>query len=873
MELPEREAGGEMPRTMLPPCPTPLLGRERELTAIERLLSAGARLLTLTGPPGIGKSRLALEAAVRSAGAFPLGAALVDLVPIGEPARVMLAVAQALGIRDAPDRLPLDRMAEALGDGPFLLVLDNFEHLLDASPHVGELLTRCPALVVIATSRIPLHLAWEQEVPVPPLPLPDPATPVRSDALAACPSVALFLARARAVAPDFELTAANARTIAEICVRLDGLPLAIELAAPRVKLLPPQALLERLEHRLDFLRRVGRDLPERHWTLRAAIGWSYALLRPHEQGLLRRLAVFVGGFTLEAAESVCWSADQPCEAMEALDALVDASLVSRDPTGEDPRYRMLETVREFAAEQLAATGELARTRRHHAAFFLAMAEHAAARMHGPEEPTWLGRLDRDHDNLRAVLAWTLSEGEGRAVLRLAVALWWFWYVRGHLREGRAWLEAALAAATGAQDDLRAKGLYALGVLAWRQADLDAAADLGEQSLRIARAIGDRWNTAMALFLLEMVWRTRGDYVRATAFMEESLHLFREVNDGWGVATALLGLGTIMRMRGEHARAAGYYDEALRLFIGLQDRSGVAASLYSLGLVAREQGDIGHAAELAEAALGTARMLDDLSRVAFAVHLQGLVARDRGDYARAAAALQESLAVFDRIGDVWGVAYSLGSLGILARLQGDLARAEALLRDSLSLRNRHGDRWGIAESLEGLGVTAVAQGQSARAARFLGAAEALRESLGTPLRPTDRTPHERAIASARAALGKRRFEEAWASGRRTPVDALVEEACRTEPEGVEPKSPSRADRIRPGSRGAGPLSAREMEVARLIAQGKTNREIASSLYVTPGTVASHVQHILSKLGFNSRTQIAAWASAPREGSPSSEPTTR
>jgi predicted ATPase len=434
-----RPAADEMPRAMLPPAPTPLLGRERELAAIAQRLNAGVRLITLTGPPGIGKSRLALEVAERAARMLDRGAVWVDLAPTGEPGRVMAVVAQALSIGETPDRQPPDRVADALKDQPFLLILDNFEHLLDASPRVGELLARCPALVVIATSRIPLHLAWEHEFPVPALALPDPARPA-VDVLSSCPSVALFLERARAVAPDFELTDANARTVAEICVRLDGLPLAIELAAPRVKLLPPQGLLERLEHRLDFLRRVGRDLPARHQTLRAAIGWSYTLLRPHEQGLLRRLAVFVGGFSLVAAESVCWSADQPGEAIEALDALVDASLVFRDPAADEPRYRMLETIREFAAEQLAAAGEPARTQRHHAAFFLAMAEHAAVRMHGPEEDTWLRRLDRDHDNFRAVLRWMLAEGQARAALRLAVALWWFWYVRGHVREGRGWLE-------------------------------------------------------------------------------------------------------------------------------------------------------------------------------------------------------------------------------------------------------------------------------------------------------------------------------------------------------------------------------------------------------------------------------------------------
>lgn len=514
---------------------------------------------------------------------------------------------------------------------------------------------------------------------------------------------------------------------------------------------------------------------------------------------------------------------------------------------------MLETIRTFGLEQLAASGELPRTQRHHAAYFLALAEHIAGRLHGDEQSRGLQRLEREHDNIHAALSWLLREGEPRAGLRLAVALWWFWYVRGALTDGRMWLEAALARATDIDPGLRAQAHHALGVLAWRQGDFRRAADLGAEALRIAREAGLRWEAATALFLLEMIGRSQGDFEQAESLLGESLSLFREVNDTWGVASALLNLGTATLARGDYQRAVRLHEESLDLFRRLNDQSGVAAALYSLGLGMREQGQIGRAAALAEEALGVFRLSGDASRIAFALHLGGLVARDRGDYAGAATAHQESLALFRQTGDTWGVAYSLGSLGTLARMQGDHSRAVQLYQESLALRNKHGDRWGIAECFEGLATTAAAERQAEWAARLFGASEALRETLGTKLRLSDEADHDRAVATARSALGKRRFETAWAAGRAVPPGRMVDELL----EAGAPIAPARSAGT---ARGAGPLSAREMEVARLVAQGMTNQQIASNLYVSPGTVATHVQHILAKLGFQSRAQIAAWAAS-------------
>ncbi|MGH7519539.1 MAG: tetratricopeptide repeat protein [Gemmatimonadales bacterium] len=796
------------PPENLPAPFTRLIGRRKEITAVrDRLRRDDVRMLTLTGPAGVGKTRLALEVARGLLDDFPDGVVFVDIALIRDPERVVFEIAQALKVRDSPDWRPLATLQEYLRDRALLLILDNFEQVLPAAPDVAGLLAACPRLKVLATSRAALRLSAEHEFPVPPLAHPDPDRLPPSDALAAYPAVALFVDRARSARPEFALTPQNARAVAEICQRLDGLPLALELAAARIKVLPPQGILGHLQRRLELLTNGPIDLPARQRTLSGAIGWSYDLLSPGEQSLFRHLAVFAGGCSIEAADAVC-NAARPHHILDGLAPLVDKSLLRQEirPDSE-PRFAMLETIREYAQERLAASGESDVAQRRHAGYFMALAERAEREFQGPEQSTWLARLEADHENLRAALTWCLGEdGEREIELRLAASLVPFWEIRGYWNEGRRWLEAVLHDTSGASSAAKVKVLNGAGMLAFQQSDFARAAALAEESLSLGRALGDKWGTVCALNILGFYACATGDYDRAAALGSESLTICRELADPLGIADAQHILGLVARDRGDDAQAAALLEESLRLSRALNARWRVAINLIDLGLVMRE----------------------------------------RGQLARAAALIEEGLQQFRALGHRHGTATAQSHLATVAWHRRQYDRAAALFGDSLILRRGLGEVRGIAVCLVGLAAVACATRQQDKAARLFGAAEGLRESIGVSLPHFIRGDYDRLVAMTRRDLADA-FHTRWAEGRTLTVDEAGDYALANMP-AIEP----------PASRARMPLTRREQQVAMLVAQGQTNREIAATLEITEKTAENHVQHILNKLGFRSRAQVAAWA---------------
>src|SRR5215212_5239081 len=529
----------------LPPQLTPFIGREALVAEIcGRLEQPGVRLLTLTGPGGAGKTRLALHVAAELVEAYADGVWFVPLAPVASATLVAATIAGALGIRETATDSIEATLRTYLRPRRLLLVLDNFEHVVDASPLVADLLANCPDIQVLATSRAPLHISGEHELPVPSLELPSLARPLCLDDALASEAVRLFVDRARAVQSHFELTEENAETVVAICRRLDGLPLAIELAASRVRLLPPKAILVRLDSRLTLLTGGGRDRPERQQTLRGAIAWSHDLLDRSQQILFRRLAVFAGGWTLDAADAVVgFGTDPPIPVFEGLDALHDSSLIRLQESSDGdaaahPRFAMLQTIHEFATEQLVASGELAQVQENHAAWFLDLAIEAEPHLSGPSAVSWLDRLESEHDNLRAALDWLRSQGEGERAATLAAALWRAWWLRGNVAEGRDQLEAALAVDGSTTSAARAAALDGAGLLAETQGDYDRAEALHREALTLSRERGDTTGVARALGNLGVVAFDRGDDDQATTFLEESLALAREIGDQLLIATAL-----------------------------------------------------------------------------------------------------------------------------------------------------------------------------------------------------------------------------------------------------------------------------------------------------------------------------------------------
>jgi predicted ATPase len=717
----------------------------------------------------------------------------------------------------------LESLKESLQDKQMLLMLDNFEQVVAAAPLVAELLAACPRLKCLVTSRVVLHLRSEHEFPVPPLELPDPRRLPAVDTLSQYAAVALFIQRALAVKPDFRVNNTNAPAVAEICVRLDGLPLAIELAAARIKLLPPQAMLARLGRRLELLRGGARDVPDRHQTLRQAIAWSYNLLETGEQALFRRLAVFAMGCTLEAAEAVCQAVDDPAagpgQSLDVLDgvaSLVDKSLLRQaEQASGEPRFRMLETIREYGLECLTMSIEEPAVRRAHADYYLALVEEAEAALTGPDQATWLERLEAEHDNLRAALRWAEEGEEAEIGLRLAGALCQFWLMHGHLREGQERLARLLGLAGASPRTVaRTKALMRAGHLAHNLGDFTAARALFEESLALWRELGDQQGIATSLNDLGWVVLCQGDYAVARSLSQEGLALWRELGDQQGIATSLHNLGRVAHCQGDYAMACALHQESLALRQELEDKRGIAFSLTHLGWamhkqgdyrgatalleealalfqevrvkqlfaiasailaeVAHDQGEDGRAAVLIEQSVTLFRELGAKQEVALALSIFGTIAHAQGDNGRALALLEESLALQREIGIKWGMATTLNHLGMVVHARGDDGRATVLYAESLALCRELGDKHGLAECLEGLAGVAVAQQHLERAARLLGVAAALREAIGAPLSPRERVWYDRDMSTVRAGLGEAAFAAAWATGKAIPLEHVI--AC-------------------------------------------------------------------------------------------------
>jgi predicted ATPase/class 3 adenylate cyclase len=631
----------------LPTRLTTFLGREREIAEVSRAL-ADARLLTLTGPGGTGKTRLSLEVAVRTMSRFPDGVWFVELSPISEPELVLPTIAQTLGLPDRGGRTPLERLVDHIGDKRVLLVLDNFEQVVSAATDIGDLLSRSPNVTALVSSRSVLHVYGEQEYPVPPLGLPDPRhLPDDLGALRQYEAVALFIERARAIKPDFAITNENAAAVAEICVRLDGLPLAIELAAARIRILPPHQMLSRLESRLSLLSGslAVRDVPARQQTLRGAIEWSHDMLDEADRALFAGLSVFVGGARLEAVERVCGD-EVDGEVLDALASLVDKSLLRQAEGIEgEARFTMLETIREFAIEQATERGRWEDLRRRHAEFFCEVAETAAGPIMGSAKRSWLDRLEQEHDNLRAALSWATDSGRADIALRMSAALWRFWQMRGHLAEGVERVSAALALpGAGELPALRANALNAAAGLTYWQADTDRSREWYEEEIATRRALGDRAGLAEALYGLSFTWSfaaggADSDERRSETIVSEALEIFRELDDRAGIARCLWALANIAWITRSNQRAMSFASEALPIFREMDDRFMVGWTVYTMALY-------------------------DLNQEPF-------------DLDRAEARLAESLRIFAEADDVSGYALVLDALALLAQRRGDRERAARL----------------------------------------------------------------------------------------------------------------------------------------------------------------------------------------------------
>jgi predicted ATPase/DNA-binding CsgD family transcriptional regulator/transcriptional regulator with XRE-family HTH domain len=780
------------PGAPLPTSLTPLIGRDTDVQVMTQLLArSDVRLVTLLGPGGVGKTRLALHVAFLMMNQFHDGATFVSLAAITDPALVIPTIAAAVGVRDVGGQLLHTVLERTLHAHQRLLILDNMEQVADAALDITALLHACPQLHMLVTSRAPLRVRGEHQFPLAPLAVPPLDRLPRLDEVKHSAAVQLFVARVQAIAPAFALTPANATTVAAICRRLDGLPLALELAAARGKVLPPTTLLARLDRALPLLSGGTRDVPERQQTMRTTIAWSYDLLSSDDQHLFRQLAVFQDGWTLDAAEAVRGTQDEDAAVVDGLGRLVDASLVVAYAVGDEPRYRLLEPIRQYAVEQLEHCGEAAHVHGQHAAYFLALAETAEPLLRGPDQVPWMERLEREHGNLSAAMGWLIAHGDTSTAARLGYALWLFLWIRGHFSEAQRWMDQVLVQLDPAPSLARARVLGVKSVLACGQAHYQQAAPLAEVCLAHYRALDDDAGMAFGASIMGLSAAGLHHYERAVPLLEEAVARCLAVGDKWQAAIMLTIWAPIPLTGGAYLQAAQLAHQGLALAREIGDQIGMYLALYNLALVAQTEGDTSAATGLFREALGLAKIVQD---------------------------------------------------------QGNMAAC-----------------------LKGLGSVATAHGEAVHAATLWGAAEALlatREAAAIHAYTLDRVLYEPMVTMARAQLGEPAFTAAWAAGAAMSLDHVTSYALafnEARPPVARRVLPLRGPAARTGTASAPPrvvvpgssdaLSAREIEVLRLIADGASNTLIADRLIISPHTAKRHVANILGKLNAATRTEAA------------------
>jgi predicted ATPase/DNA-binding CsgD family transcriptional regulator len=877
----------------LPAQPTQLFGREEEVRAVRDLLrDPHVRMVTLTGPAGVGKTRLALASAEQLLEDFPDGVFFVPLALLRDAELVAAAIAQEFELKEREHQPPPALLQAYLLGKHLLLLLDNFEQVLPARLFVSGLLESCPKLKILITSREVLNVRAEHLFPVSPLALPDPAhvtdwceighvTDGR-DKSGPYAAIMLFVLRAQAARPGFSLTPENIQTVAEICHRLDGLPLSLELAAARIKLLSPQSLLARLEHRLQVLTQGHSDLPERQQTLRTTIQWSYDLLNPQEQRLFQWLSVFAGGCTFEAIEALYRAVGEKTETLlDTAISLVDKSLLQQ-VDGPEPRLHMLETIREFGLDALANSGKEDLIRHAHAAYFVALAEQAEPELEGPRQAIWLATLDAEYPNMRAVFKWALEpsiEGtdtdERHALaLRLGGALRRFWIIRGYLSEGQAWLEQALAGKEDAGDAARpvesrpdglspstisshrAKALMAATALASMQGNFSRAKVLGRQALDLYRKLEDARAIASALYLLGGIAWTEGDLAQARVLAEEALEFARKSGKQGSLAWALFRLARLLTEQGEYARGTALLEESLAMHRATGNKRGIASSLYHLAFILfLTLDDPAKARSLLDESLMLFKEVGDKEGIAFSLYLSGRLALRQHNRNAARSLFEEGEALFREMGHREGLAWMYVAYALLALEAGDNAAAQARYEQAESIARELHHRVLLVTCLEVLaGITGPRD--PLQAARLWGTAEALRQGLGVPLPPIEKAAIDRSIALARTQTDRNAFAVAWAEGRaaspeyspRQQGQVRTETNLSTTPQFSPPAAGTLIDTLTP----------RESEVLRLLAAGLTSNQIAQRLTLSILTVNTHIRSIYSKLGVSSRSAATRYA---------------